>query len=233
MVVAHDKKRLYHDQLLLSLSFEEGAGLVFKDRAKPHHFSDGLNIAWTTLPSNLQVATFNGASAYTDIAAADSVDLNIITEDYSVVGWINYQALAQSQIIIGRYGVDLDGWEVYLYSINNTLSLRHHHSSLADARDGCYSSDWNTGTWSLFGISRNSLYPKMYRNGVEVEVTYGINGMRDPDTCNRDLVIGCRYTKDANWFSGYMQGLRVWVGRALSLHDHRYLFETERHWFGV
>lgn len=232
MVVAYDKKALYHDQLLLSLPFDEGDSVLY-DRAKPHHPFNGNN-GWTQLTSNLPVASFNGINQYMDCAAASSADLDITVEDYSVVGWINYGASLQSQIVIGRYGVDLDGWEVYLYSVNNTLSLRHHHSSLApDNRDGCYSEDWNINTWYLFGISRDSLYPRHFRNGVEVEVTYETGGLKDPDTCNRDPVVGVRFTKNADWYGGYMAFMRVWVGKSLTLDDHRYLFETERHWFGV
>jgi hypothetical protein len=233
MAVGYDKKSMQHDELLLSLPFCEATGLVFKDIAKPHHFSDGLNITWTTLPSGLQAATFNGASAYTDILAADSADLNIMAQDYSVVGWINYNVLAQSQIIIGRYGVDLDGWELYIYSVNHTLNLRHHHASLVPTRTGCYSLDWTTGQWHLLGISRIGAYPLMYRNGEEVAVTYDVGGLSDPDTCNRDLVVGIRYTKDANWYSGYMHGFRVWVGKALTTEEHRHIFNTERRWFDV
>jgi len=231
MAVGYDKKSMQHDELLLSLPFCEGTGLVFKDIAKPHHFSDGLNITWTTLASGLQVATFNGASAYTDILAAGSADLDIIAQDYSIVGWINYQVLATSQIVIGRYGVDLDGWEVYLYSVNNTLSLRHHHASLAPPRTGCYSEGWTTDAWHLFGISRSGAYPMMYRNGEELEMSYDAGGLNDPDTCNRDLVVGTRYTKNANWYKGYMQGLRVWVGKALTREEHLHIFNTERKWF--
>lgn len=234
VAIGHDKKSIYQDYLKLSLPFNEGTGLVFKDIAKPHHFSDGLNLTWTTMASGLQVPVFNGANAYTDILAADSVDLNITTEDYSIVGWIYYQTSAQSQIIIGRYGVDLDGWEAYLYSVNNTLSLRHHHSSLApDTRDGCYSEGWNVNTWCLFGISRSGLYPTMYRNGQELDVTYETGGLKDPDTCNRDLVVGVRYTKDADRYHGYMKWLRVWVGLALKPEDHRFIFHSERRWFGL
>lgn len=232
MVIGYDKKTI-HEDLVLSLPFAEATGADIFDLAKPHHYVSG-NMTWTSLPSGKCAGTFDGASQYADIAAAASADLDIIAQDYSVVGWVYYESTLLSQIIIGRYGLDLDGWEIYLDEGSETLSLRHHHSSLApDNRDGCYSENWLLNTWYLFGISRDSLYPRMYRNGEEVEVTYDAGGLKDPDTCNRDLVIGTRYTKNANWFKGYTCGLRVWVGKSLSAVEHRHIFHTERDWVGV
>lgn len=232
MAVGYDKKSMQHDQLLLSLPMIAGTGPVLVDIAKPHHYIDG-NMTWGTLLSGIGVTVFNGTNQYADCLAADSADLNIMTQDYSVVGWINYQVKGQSQIVIGRYGVDLDGWEVYLYDVNNTLNLRHHHSSLAPTRTGCYSIGWTTAVWHLFGISRSGAYPLMYRNGEELEMSYDVGGLSDPDTCNRDIVIGIRYTKDANWYEGYLQGLRLWVGKALTREEHLHIFNTERRWFAV
>jgi len=231
MAVAYDKKSMQHDQLLLSLPFGEGSGGDVFDIAKPHHYASG-NMTRSSLLSGIPVAVFNGANQYADILAADSGDLDITSQDYSIAGWVYYQSTTFSQIIIGRYGVDLDGWELYLNEISETLSMRQHHVSLApDVRDDCYSEGWLLNTWYLFGISRNSLYPKHYRNGEELEVTYETGGSKDPDTCNRDLVMGCRYTKDANWYKGCMSSLRVWVGKALTAEEHRHIFNTERKWF--
>jgi hypothetical protein len=229
VAVGHDKKSVHHN-LLLSLPLGEGSGARLCDIAKPHHYIHG-NTAWSSIASGMPVASLNGADQYADCLAADSVDLNIIAQDYSIVGWVYYQALGTSQIVLGRYGVDLDGWEVYLYSVNNTLSLRHHHASLVPKRTSCYSQGWTTDAWHLFGISRSGAYPIMYRNGEELAMTYDVGGLNNPDTCNRDMVIGVRYTKDMNWLKGYMQGLRVWVGTALRREDHLHIFNTERRWF--
>ena len=141
---------------------------------------------------------------------------------------------AQSQIWIARYGLDFDGWETYFYTsgANEYLTLRHHHSSLPDDRDGCYSNDWAISTWWFIGITRSGLYPRMYRNGMQVDVTYGDDGMRDPDTSNRKLLHGCRFTEDSDWFGGPMWGTRIW-GRELSDYEMDFLFQRERELFGV
>lgn len=234
-VIAHDKLRLNH-QLLLSLPFREMTGQRLKDRAIPHHVIIGHNLTWSSgmpiIPSQLGLGVFNGATAYADGAAINTADLNFITGDYSIAGWVFYQVTAMSQIVMGRYAVDLDGWELYLHDPNETLSLRHHHGSLPTTRTACYSFGWNTSGWHLFGISRSGSYPRHFRNGAELEVIYSAGGLNDPDTSNRDLVIGVRgVTKNANWYSGYMTLLRVW-DRALEEWEHREIFEMERHWFG-
>lgn len=228
-----DKAALDH-QLLLSVPYREMANQLTMDRARPHHPLQGHNLTWSSgwpiVPSQIHLGVYDGASAYTDSPAADTVDLDFTTGDYGLAAWVFYQATALSQLVIGRYWTDLDGWELYLHDPNSSLSLRHHHGSLADTRSGCYSLGWPVGQWHLVGVSRSGAYPRMFRNGTEVEVTYDPGGLSDPDSANRDLVIGARCSKNANWYSGYQSLLRVW-GRSLEPWEHRQIFEMERHWF--
>ena len=230
-------------QLLVSLTMEEATGAVTLDRARPHR-ELALNgpPTWTQVPNNLGVLNFDGASDYLDCPAADTGDLDFTTEDYSIVVWVNHNAvgLMVPKIVVGRYEIDdvtlinNTGWEVYLETNGpDYLELRHHHGSYgtwANQRDGCFSTGWVTGTWNLLAITRSGLYPKHYRDGIAVAVTYGPNGIRNPDTNNRDLVVGCRFSKDTDWYSGKMWNLRIW-DRELSEYDIREIFETERHWF--
>ena len=234
MLVGYDKFSLDHG-LLLDLPFREVAGFVTRDIAKPHHQDVALQgfAGWLLLANGLGVMAFNGLMDYLDCPAAATGDLDFTTGDYSIAVWMYHTASAQSDIIIGRYGVDLDGWELYIGpTVPRTIDLRHHHSSLPEDRDGCYSEDWPDNTWYLVGVSRSGLYPLMYRNGLPLEMTYGAFGLRDPDTCNRDLVVGTRFTKDANWYHGMMWRPRVW-GRALDPYEMRQIFNMERHLFSV
>ena len=235
---ALDKARI-NEGLLLYIPYREMTGQVVRDHAKPHHPLTGHNLTWASgppiTPSDIGTAVFDGASTYIDSPAADTADLDFTTGDYSIAVWFYYQVTTMSQILIGRYGVDLDGWELYIYDPGLTLNLRHHHSSLAPApvRSACASGGWSTGAWHFAGISRSGAYPLHYRNGVPLEMIYDpVGGLSDPDSCNRDLVGGCRFTKDANWYSGYKAPLRVW-DRGLEGWEFRQLFEMERHWFGV
>jgi len=221
-------------QLLFALPFYEATGVITQDVAKPHHPVDLHGFpSWAAVASGLGVLDFNGASDYLDSPAADTVDLDFITGDYSIVVWTNHQWTAQSQIIIGRYGVDLDGWELYFFDTPlNYLQLRHHHASLAPDRTGCFSVGWSNDAWHLVGISRSGAYPLHYRNGMGVEVTYDVGGLSDPDSCNRDLVIGARYTKNADWYKGMQWNPRVW-SRCLQPWEHRAIFDAEREIFGL
>ncbi len=257
-----------NEDILLDLQFSEGAGLIARDQAKPHHEDvdqndpGGGSFTWARALTEsakafdngfdwgfdakigigcLDFAAVGGApgdGVYLDLAAANCADLNFIAGDYSIGGWINWDSSGgSSEIIIGRYGVNLDGWEIYLDISGglNTVSQRHHHNSLApNTNSNCFSTGWTPGTWAFLGISRTGgdLFPVHYRNGIALTMAYEDSGMLDPDTCNRDLVVGCRYTKDANWYRGSMQGLRVW-GWALSAVDWLTLFEQEKDYFGL
>jgi hypothetical protein len=235
----------------LDLPFTEGGGTATYDITKAHH---PLIIAgaptWASIPLlNTPVLTFNGEGPpgvgdYLSSAAATTQDLNF-TGDYSLSCWINPGNLFDSGIIIGRYRLDTDGWELYATSasLQGYLTLRHHNSWFEywpDYRTGCYSAGWFTG-WQHMGISRSGPFPVMYRNGVALEMTYGWNtahdffGMRDPLSINpaiQDLVIGSRFTKNATFFKGQLKNIRAW-NRSLLASEWTLLFEMERHEFGV
>ncbi len=245
MTKGYDKVSVNH-QMLLDLPFREGVGTITHDVSKIHHIltqhvPGGGSFTWGNLVTGCPylefVAIGGGATdgVYLDSSAADTVDMNFTSGDYSIGGWINWGAgTSQSEIIIGRYATQVDGWDIYLNAVSNTLSHRHHHSSLGagNLKSECFSTGWIPGVWNFFGVSRSGLYPVHYRDGVALTMDYGGLTMLDPDTANRDLVIGCRHSKDANWYYDDMCKLRVW-DRALSASEWLYIFETERKWFGA
>jgi len=238
-----------NDSILLDLPYREGIGTETKDHAKPHHAvtmhdPGGGSFTWTSLASGvmaLEFVTVGGGGVdgvYLQSLAADTVDLDFTAGDFSISAWIKWDSTGGwSEIIMGRYGVNLDGWEVYLDISGglNTVSQRHNHASLnPNFNSNCYSTGWTPGEWAFLGISRigGDLYPKHYRNGNVLEMSYEVSGMLDPDTCNRDLTIGCRYTKDANWFKGFQYRPRIW-NRALSQQEWQAIFNRERDYFGI
>jgi len=236
MSIAAFDKISVNNQLLLSLPFREGSGVVTQDVAKPQHYNVPMTgvPAWVSLDSGLGVLEFDGAGDYLDYPAADCADLNLTTQDYSLTCWIYKEHSVTSDMVIARYGLDLDGWELYFYepAPHHYLTLRHHHGSLATDRTGCYSDGWPLTEWCFMAITRSGAYPKHYMNGQELVVTYDVGGLSDPDTCNRDLVIGCRFTKDSDWYTGKMWDPRVWLGE-LTPTQVMTLFNMNKHWFGV
>ena len=224
-------KMSVNQELLMSLPFREGVGAITQDYAKPLREVDLINApAWTTIASGLGVLAFDGgvSNQYLECDTLETVDLNFTTGDYSIFGWVNWTDTALSEIIIARYELDVDGWELYFW--NSVLQLRHHHAGGATDRTGCHSWNWTPGTWWLLGISRSGAYPLMYRNGVPLTMGYSVGGMLDPATCDQDLVIGTRFCKTADWYSGMMWNVRV-AGRALSARDHMNIYQLEKHWF--
>lgn len=257
MVKGYDKLSLDHG-LLLDLPFREGVGVITRDIARPHHLltqhdPGGGSFAWGNLATGcpyLEFVTVGfgvGQGVYLDCPAADTLDLDFTSGDYSVGVWVNHADTGhfKPKIVIGRYAVDAiapitfgDGWEVYLETDTGLgvhyLEHRHHHFSLdPNFRDGCYSTGWTPDSgWAFLGISRSGLYPQHYRNAIPLEMSYSVGGLQDPDTANRDLVIGARYTKDQDWYKGRMWRPRVW-GRALAREEWEMIFEMERPRFGV
>lgn len=261
-MIGYDNISVNH-QMLLHLPFTEGIGTITHDVAKPHHLltqhdPGGGSFTWDNVASGHPYLEFTsigfGAAdgVYLDCSNANTADLDFTSEDYSIVFWINHHAVGnlKPKIVIGRYEIDNavqannKGWEVYIETNAGVdyLELRHHHGSIGpwpSPRDGCYSTGWSTGSWDLIGITRHKVagtsWPQHYKNGVPLAMTYNdlVNGMRDPDSCDTsDLVIGSRFSKDMDWLDGYLSRLRV-CGEELSASDMKFIFETERGWFGV
>lgn len=236
MTTGYDKISIDH-QICMDIPFREATGILAMDRGKPNRAIALVNTpTWTSTAANLGVLDFNGATEYGECGALDTQDLDFTTGDYSIAVWVNWNDTATSEIVVARYELDVDGWEVYLFytGVIGYLQLRHHHAGGAAIRTGCYSVGWipDTGIWQLLGITRSGAYPLHYRDGVALDMVYDVGGLENPETCNQDLVIGVRYTKNTNYFEGQMQGLRIW-DRELSAAEMMFIFERERKWFGV
>lgn len=184
----------------------------------------------STLASGLDVLTFDGVAEYLLGLAAATGTLNFTSGDYSIGCWFCKEASDDDNILLGKYGLNADGWDVY---IDSTGHLRHRHHHTPDF-DVCYSGGWNTGTWYFMGISRSGAFPLHYRNGVLLDMTYDpVGGMSNPDTAiTRDLVIGTNSAKDSKFWVGKQWRPRIW-NIALSANDWMQIYTRERHWFGV
>jgi len=250
MSVGYDKHSLNHD-ILLDLPFREGTGVLTHDVAKPRHpltLNDpgGGSFTWGNLVSGCPYLLFAAVGVgaadgvYLDCPAADTGDMDFTSGDYSVGCWFNWDSTGgQSEMIIGRGAVETDGWDLYLavsghLPTGNTVSQRHAHQTggAGNLKSECFSEGWTPGTWWFFGMSRSGIYTPHYRNGLAVEMNYGGATMLDPDTANRDLVIGARYNKSGNWYRNMMWRPRVW-GRALAAWEWLELFHMEKHLIGV
>ena len=228
-----------NDSLLLDLPFREGVGTVTMDHAKPHH-QDVLLVntpTWETLASGLGNLAFdNTANEYIELDGAACTDLNFIAGDYSLGCWLRWEDTGTSLNVMGRWELNVSGWELYLFAAAgiNYLMTRHHHAGTlvgGNPRSACYSVGWTPEIWWFMGITRTGGgEAQHYRNGIRVAMTTG--GLVDPETCAQDLTIGTRYTKNTDFYKGKIYRPRIW-NKALSAAEWANLFERERDWFGV
>lgn len=231
-----DKDSL-NTSLLLSLPMQEGAGTVLtQDVAKPHHPISLVHApVWTALGTGLQVLDFDGASDYMECVSASCADLDFTAGDFSIACWCYWEGATGgvADILMGRYELDVSGWEVYFDDSDplRTLTLRVHHGGVP-ARTAATSYGWTKDIWWLVGISRSGAYPLHYRNGIGLEMSYSTGGITDPVTSAQDLVVGVRYTKNINFYDGKLWNPRVW-GRCLEPWEQMTIFNRERELFGV
>ncbi len=234
--VAHYDSVDEQANILLDLPFREGVGIVTQDVAKPHHPMVMVNTpTWAAEGSGLGVLQLDGLTEYLECDAADCADLDFTSEDYSIGGWLNWTVEEFSQIVIARYELSVSGWEVYLTNAAglNYLSLRHHHAGGATTRTGAFSTGWTPGTNWFFGITRQGPVATMYRGtpgGALVAVPTTSDVLIDPETSNQDLVIGTRYTKNANFFKNMLGRPRAW-SPALTPAQWGQVFGKEAGWF--
>lgn len=218
----------FNREIVLDLPFREATGIITQDVAKPHHPVALVNTpAWASLDTELSVLSLDGATEYLQSLNADTADLEFTSGDYSLSVWLRWESGDASQIVMGRWELDVGGWEVYLFSPTNLLTLRHHHAGGAATRTGIYSDGWTQNAWHHMGISRTGVNAVHYRNGVALTMT---GELEDPESTTRDLVVGVRYTKDANFFKGKLWRPRAW-NRALSAAEWAQIYERERRWF--
>ncbi|KKL74947.1 hypothetical protein LCGC14_2059800 [marine sediment metagenome] len=221
----------YNRQMLLDLPFREGIGTITQDVAKPHHPVTLVGApAWNALDSGkmaLTLAGFGGGD-YAQCLNADCTDLGFTSSDFSIGGWFTWEDTAEdSQILIGRYEVSVGGWELYMTEVGalRYMTLRLHHAGGASARTAGFSLGWAFGTLAHFGVSKIGSSMQFYRNGEPITTVSDV--LIDPETTTQDLVIGIRYTKDANLLSGRLPRLVV-AGEGLSANDWRAMYRQQR-----
>lgn len=224
---------LYYDSFNFNAScqfdvpFREGIGAVTYDVSKNHSIVTLVNTpTWSALGTGQPYLAFNGVNEYAEAQAADTGNLDFTNGAYSLGGWLYWSTSAQeSKIVMGRYELDVSGWELYLTETGDYLSLRHHHAGGSGVRSSAYSQGWVADTWHHFIVSRAAGdQAAMYRNGKAVTTT---SVLEDAETETRDLVIGVRYTKDSNFMSGGIGRLQAW-STDLGADDAIAIYELEK-----
>jgi len=236
-MIGYDNLAINH-QILLDLPFREATGAITHDVAKPHHRDVDLINAptWESLVSGLGVIDLDGVDQYLQLLAASCVDLDFTSEDYSLGEWVLFRAGgADDKTLMGRFLVSNNGWELYHYPTNHSITLRHHHATGATTRTGAYSLNWTYNKWWFMGVSRSGASAQFYRGDasglVALPTTITPGGLIDPENCGQNLYIGNDPT-NTNLHNGKLWRPRAW-GDSLSMADWTKIFEYEKHWFGM
>ena len=223
----------YNNAIALDLPFREGIGELTHDVAKPHHPITMVNTpTWEPLTSGLMTMGFDGANEYLRAPNADTLDMDFMAGDYSLGGWLYWENGDDSQIVTGRYVIDVGGWELYLYD-TGILTLRQHHAGTVVAghpRTSVYSVGWTMDNWFMYGISRTGATAAHYRNGLALPTLASVGGLVDAETCAGWFVLGVRFSLNDNYFKGQRWRPRVWP-RALSAREWHAIYEREKAWF--
>lgn len=238
MASVHYDDISYNSDVLLDLKFMESTGTITHDVGKPHHIITLNNTpTWTSIASGLQVLQFNGTTNYLDASNASTADLGFTTSDYTLSGWINWTDTGTTVKIFGRneisvIGVGVGGWELYFYGSagHNYLQLRHCHSAGATTTTGAFSEDWIPGTWWHFAVVRSGGACTHYRNGVALITSVSPGGLIDPEATTQDFVIGTRWTKNTDFYSGQIANLKI-CNATISASDIKSMYEIEKRWF--
>lgn len=228
-----DKRAIYKD-CIFALPLKKGTGNINDDFGKGtlRHTSISMGgpPAWTTLSTGIQVLDFNSANPdFIHCIAARSTDLDFTSGNFSCAMWVYMDSIANLPYLMCRGLANTDGWAIQIHNFGNVMFFTWQ----AGAQQMNLTYNWavNVNLWLNIVVVRNGTRPVFYVNGLDKTFS-GIVSIVNPLTANRDLHIGIYDDHTTSPFDGKLWYPRIW-SRALSALEVKYIFETERRWFGV
>lgn len=228
----YDNLDINHN-MVLDLPFDNGvAGSNLRDVSKNHYeFIPIGTTAYYTIPaSGLQVLDFTpGTPDFLEAAIADVPDLNFTSEDFSLNFWINPDTLV-GDLELMCHGLDAtDGYDIRIMADGSVVLS----SNQAAAQQQVVSAAGTViiNTWQNIGISRGGVLGQILKNGRELAYTTQ-DDLADPLTSARKVLFGIYDDETTDPWSQYIGRIRAWLNRQLTVDNHRFLFETERHKYG-
>ena len=219
-----------NDNIVLDWPMTEGIGSTLHDISKSGSTGTFIGDIAAWWPAEIGqpyygMYLFRVWNMYINCPAADTANLNFTTGDYSLACWFNWTVNEYSQILMGKYVLNVSGWELYLTQSvgGDYVSIRHNHAGGVATRTAMYSLGWTENILHCFSMSRTGGTCQHYRNGVPVTTYDGGVPLEDPDSsAANDLRCGVRYTEGSNFLNGYLGRPRAW-SRALTADEHRYI----------
>jgi hypothetical protein len=233
MSVAEFEKLSWNQNLVFCSPDFEGTGTRVRDISRYHHVMTITGApTWTALPSGRQVLSYGGLADYLQCPAADSVALNFVAEDWTMLAWIKGSVAAGSADMIFCQGaVDVCGWEYYIFWDNGTIALR---TNQAGAHTGISAvGAVVTDVWALVGVTRQGAAGQFYVNGAPVTTILN-GGLTNPVSAagGRKFFIGVGTTEVANHWNGYIGEKRIY-SRALTAAEMALLFIQSKGDYGL
>lgn len=229
-------KYILNSQIQLALPMDEYTGILAFDRSKNHMpFTITHAPPWAKTPAGLPYLTFDGINDYLSCPAADSVAVNYSSEDFTLAMWYNGVPSA-TDILLAQGTTDNAGWEWFITDAGGgnpaTVSLRLNQGG-GHTDNGALLA-YVLSTWSLLMVTRSGASSVFYTNGVRVPDLGG--ALVDALSAGGAYTLYVGRKGAGNYITGSVgggpAGPRSW-NRALSAEEARWLFDSERHWFGV
>ena len=223
-----------NQSLLLHLTFEEMTGLLAHDRAKPVHEHTLHGVpTWNSLANGLPYLDFDaGNPDWLDCPIADTGDLDFTAGDFSGAIWLNRDIFLAAQTLLCRGAGGTGGWKFYL-DASSYLQFVTYQAASSQTTGTLAGTSLIQGYWYMISFSRSGTSIRIYRNGIDVtNPQVHVN----PVAVNMELHIGVDNNETDDPYDGKIAGgpcgPHIW-GRSLSSYDHRYIWNTERHWLGA
>jgi len=218
--------------MAIDLPFREGVGAVTHSLAKTHPEVTIVDVGgvWTILDSYLPCLTLDGANDYLWASAADTLNLDFTTDDYSVGGWFWVTSGGKDdKTLMCRFLLNNNGWELYHYT-NQILTMRHHHAAGASLRTAAFSRNWAFNKWWFLGFSRTGGLAQFWRGDIDgfgsLTTEISVGGLIDPESCAQRFQIGTDTTL-VNDYNGPLWRPRAWFDRYITEAEWQQIWEKE------
>lgn len=232
---AWDKNPL-NQGLVFCLPYMEGQGAngdPIQDIAWPHHkvnwvtapVTGAWGAAWRKQTSGLWCPDFS-SQVYAKCLAANSLDLNFTSSDFSMAAWLQMDDLSITMDVVNRSNAS-GGWVFRLNGDNIQLSTYEPTGRNAVAAD-CLT----TNLWKLVGLSRTGTTVAISINAIAQTITSNDMTGNPASTTTADLYVGARGANGDRFLNGRMMWTRIW-NRFVQLWEWDLIFNSERRWFGV
>ncbi len=230
-MIGYDNLDINHN-MILDLPFTEGVGAVARDVSKSRYpFTLTGAPAWYTIPATGMVVLNLTPIDFLEAAIADVPNLDFTTEDFSYAGWVNPSTLVGDLTLLCHGLAATEGF--FLECLADGSIAFHSCQGGAAQQDVISDAGYVIiDTFSLIGLSRHGTLVQLFLNGQEV--TYGTqDDIVNPLTSARKVLFGVYDDEATNPWAQYLGRQRFWLNRQLTAENHRHLFQTKRHWYGV